>query len=1131
MRYVSLHNHTSFSFLDSTCNIKPMVARAKEMGYKALAITDHGNLFGAMEFYQECEKNEVKPILGVEAYIVEDIEEKSRSACHTVLLAMNNTGWENIVRLMSWANHPFNEGGGFYYNPRIDLKRLFEHHEGIIVLTACIHGLVNKAIIKDVEEGTKDAERLIGQFQEVFGDRFYLEVQQVNRPGKTYLPEQNTVLREARRLGKQFGIKCVATNDVHYIQKEDRLTHEILKAVASKQTLSTPPKTDTNPRGRIVFSGYDYYMQTDVEMLERFTEEEVHISEEIADRCNVKIEFKPASFMPRYSSELSDDEVYELMVDTCRKNVMRDRLFSKYDTAYVDRIKKEFADIKDAGLQHYFMIVHDICKHADSLGIARGYGRGSAGGSLVSYCLGITKVDPVHYGLFWERFYNRGRKGSMPDIDLDFCVERREEMIAYLREQFGDDRIYPMATISTLAGKAALKDVGRTLGMDFHYLNRITKKFPDKLQNPDKNKGQIILDAIEHVEYVKNLSEGIDEDVEKWNKVLEEEQLTPAQKELLERKIAERKTQLKMLFLHAMKLEGCKRQRSGHACAILMSDRSIDGIVPLSYDTRNKKLLTGWDMYTLEGLGYLKLDILGVKSVTVIDKIRKEIKRLKKPHSPSESETWDDPSVYSAISAGRTVGIFQLDAYLGQSWCQKVKPRNIEEWADVIALIRPAVLEAKMADQYVKAKDSGSIECVHDDLYDVFKPTQGVMLYQEQMIRMVQIMANFSLERSDVLRAAVGKKKLDKMKSLKPEFVEGCKAHGCDETMVENLWALIEVGAGYGFNKSHSVAYAFLGYAMAYYKFHFPVEYYKVMLDMAQNEQKPHEEIAKLYYDAMMHGVEILPPNVDLCNFEFEIHDGKIYYGFKHIKSIGRTAMKHIKKLKGVKSEDDLRNRIISNRITKGVLLPLVYAGVFDSIIDPATSDRLLMIQDLEIFFSLTDKRKMAVLDIMDAKKICYRQALFGWLNENDGKIRNAQLVDSILNQEMMPPAGTEHIPAMSQYEKEYLGIYMNYCDADRYPIGEGDIQKLGDIMRFNRRKHQYRTIVCIDEPKAIVSKKGNKLVLGEIFDTTGKATLMLFGDEYCTFKKTVLENRVLILTGEVSGGTFIVRNCQVPKL
>jgi DNA polymerase-3 subunit alpha len=1116
-KYVSLHVHTDYSYRDSICKIKPLVARAKELGYEALAITDHGHTAGALQFYKECKKQGVKPILGVEAYIVHRTEDKDRSAHHITLLAMNSTGWENITKLLSWANEH-----GFYYSPRINLEQLFKHHEGIIVLSGCMQSMFAKAMVADNVDG---AEKLAKEFKQVFGDRFYFEIQMVNRKGIDYIPEQNVILEETRKLSKKLGVPCVATNDVHYINKDDKLTHDIWKAISSNQTMKAPPKSKDNPRGRMVFNGEDYYIQTYKEMRERFTPKEITISVDIARRCNVELAFTPGAFMPRYDNNMSDDEVHDLLRKTCERRIREGRLFSAKDTEYVERAKKELRDIKEANLAHYFMIVDDVVSYADREGIPRGWGRGSVGGSLIAYSLGITKkIDPIKYGLIWERFYNKGRKGSMPDIDLDFCIRRRKEIIVYLREKFGNDRIYPMSTVHGLAGKMAIKDVGRALGFEFSYLNSITRFFPHKCDS--------ITDAVERVPRLKELSEGIDKHTVEWENELKTEE-NGLRKNDLRQKISERRTQLKMLFQHATKLEDCKRHRSTHACALVIADRSLVGQIPLIYDTGNKVLVTAWDMYDIEDLGYLKLDVLGLKSATVIEDIRQTLAANDKDPEIEKSEQLDDPHIYKMISSGRTIGIFQLESYLGENWARRVKPRNIEEWSDIISLIRPAVLETGMADQYVKAKKSGNIECVHEMVRDIVEPTNGIMLYQEQMIYLARIVAGFSLERADVLRHAVGKKKKDEMASLKDEFIAGCqKTGGCTQEEAEKLWSLVEAGAGYGFNKAHSIEYSFLGYVMAYYKFKHPIYFYKSMFEVAASESKTREEINKLYYDALRYGIAVKAPCLDLCNPGFEIHDGTIYYGFRLIKSIGKSHMKRIGKLRNLKNTHDLRTRITEENIGRGVVLPLLYAGALDTIVSPRR--RLDFAAELELFYAMTPLRQKALLRIGEKlleegvkDREVFKKALAAWNEQHGDKLKRNPRLKSMLRQVLSYKITSKDAMGVAEREREYLSVCMTCCEADFYRTKRTTAKHVGTVLSEYSRGSVIM-LACVSNSRYIKSKKGNDVIIAEITDTTGKMTAMLVGEAY-EANYRMMNSPVLYLKGRPQGSHFMIDKCKIP--
>ena len=1103
MNYIPLHAHSSYSFLDSCLNIQEYVQKGKELGMNSLAVTDHGNICGAMEFYKECKKNDVKPILGCEFYIAEHNPDKDRKSYHILCLAMNNRGWRNIIKLQTYANTSIKDGGGYYYKARIDIDTLFKHNEGIICMTACVGGLIPFHMVHDI----KKAHTLVQQFQEVFGDRFYLEIQDVNKPGKMYIPEQQVVIDVSREMSKKYGIPCVATNDLHYLNKEDHVSHEILKAISSRKTLNDPVRSDDCPWGRNKFSGYDYYLQTADEMLEKFEPEEVSITQDIADRCNVEITFAPASKIPNYNG-LSDDAAYEMLLKIARSKTKERRLFTSKDTVYVERIRRELADVKEASLAHYFLIVNDVCEFSDENKIARGPGRGSAGGSLLSYILNITGTDPIKYDLIWERFYNKGRKNSYPDIDLDFDVSKRVKIIEYLRRKFGFNKVYPMLTIGTMAGKAALKDTGRAIGLPFDYLNKITKKFPLKANTIEK--------AIKESKTLKKISQGVDKDVEEWTKDLEETS-NDIKKNVLKSNIRERKRQLKMLFKHALRLEGCKRQAGKHACAMIISDTDIDGDIPLSWNAKDKQHLTGYDMYTLEELGFLKLDLLGIKSVTVVDIIQDELKKAKIPHSPQEVMTYDDPKIFEMASRGLTKGIFQLESYLGVNWMKKVRPTNLNEWADVIALIRPALLETGLSQQYVDNKRAVEVEYLHDDLMSIFGSTQGVMLYQEQLLEVAKQIAGFSLVEADNLRKAVGKKLPEKMAEYKGKFLEKTTGNGYSQEMADELWRLIEAGASYSFNKSHSVAYAMLGYQMAYYKNYHPLQFYLAMLRMAQQEQKPQEEIAELYYDAKKYGIEICAPDINKSGLDFTIADNKIYFGFQHIKGIGKSSRKVFEHLKGVEKPRDLYGVIKKYNVTQNIMKTLILSGAFDESLMPYYEHRLDMWREIEIFYALTDKRLALIATSMKEQKISFKKAVQLWADEMGDKLRNDKLKDLIMNE------APNDVKAMAHHEEHLLGIPINYCKTYAY-------QSPSDELRFFKRGS---IVLCVSNVRTINGRE-RTFTMMTTYDGSDRKEATYFNDDKEVHRELFelgQESDVWLIGGQMSSyGSFVIKDVSIPS-
>lgn len=737
--YTPLHLHSSFSLLDSLCKVDDIVAKLKELGIKSCALTDHGNCWGHVRWQKACEKAGIKPIFGQEFYFVDDRLDKSqRKSFHLILLAETQEGLSNLYKLTTWANIPIEKSGGFFYRPRIDWHLLKKYSKGLICLTACIGGVVPRAMIDD---GYERAVERVNQFLKIFDkDHFYLEVQDVNEDDTTYLPEQKVVKKMSRQIAAEMGLKTVATADTHYIDRKDAYCHEILKCIYQKTTLAAPPRGPGEKKGRMVFPGYDYYIKSYQEMLQKFTKEEVDVTNEIADRCNARIPLKQ-NLMPSFDESKSDEEIYQMLVEKCREGWKEKNINKKNNKKeYEERIKRELADIKEANLQHYFMIVWDVVREANERKIGRNYSRGSAGGCLTSYLLGITTVDPIQYGLQFERFWNKGRKGSLPDIDLDFAIDRRDELIQYLKERFGRDKVFPMVTFNVETTKEVLQDVGRAQCFPFEYINKMTDKVPHTASK------KITLDeTIEKSDYFHAMAEdGIDDDVRKWEEELKSAEGAAAKK--LKEKIVNRKKKLISLFGVAKKIEGCHRHRSRHACALLVSNTNVFGRIPLCYDPSSKTMLTGFDMYDLEEMGFLKLDILGLKTISVLDKIH--------PDWMSFMGSFDDQKVYSLIGTGNTKGVFQLEKPLGRHWAKLIKPQSIEELGDVISIIRPAVLEAGLAETYVKNRNEGTTSYIHADLEDILAPTYGIMCYQEQLIKIAVKFAGFDLKEADGLRKA-----------------------------------------------------------------------------------------------------------------------------------------------------------------------------------------------------------------------------------------------------------------------------------------------------------------------------------------------------------------------------------------
>ncbi|MCK5610084.1 DNA polymerase III subunit alpha [Candidatus Pacearchaeota archaeon] len=784
--YCSLHTHSSFSIRDSCNRIDDLVTRAKDVGMKAISINDHGNVFGLIKMYKACQENNIKFVPGIEAYFTHDHSEKERSSRHITILVENNIGLENLYKLVTRSNLPGTRGGGFYFRPRIDWSDLKEFHEGLIILSGCMNSPINFEFWKneDYETGKKYAKEMI---KIVGKDNFFVELQNVNEKNNIYIPEQEIILEYSRRLASDLGVSACASNDCHITNKNDAFAHEVLKAIDARMTLDSPVVNRSKgiTRGRLVFSGFDYYVRSDKEMRQKFTDEEVETSSIIADRCNVTFPLGE-NHMPSFRG-MSDDDCYDFLVQECRKGWKKlDINGKKNKQVYLDRLKHELKEVKDARLHHYFMIVWDVCRFCCDNQIALGFGRGSCSGSLALYLLGITqRSDPIKYGLIWERFWNHGRKGSMPDIDLDIQPDRRDEVINYLREQFGDDKVMPMMTIGTMAAKEAIISCGKVIGLNSDYLHSITKLFPHKYKD--------LNDVIDMVPEIKDASKGIDANIKQWRK--EWKKATPGQQKELERQAKDRKDKLIKTFQVAKRLEGTVSNRGTHACAILLSDESIEGKIPTCWDAKSRSVLTGFDMYDLDDLGYMKLDCLGLKTLGVINSIDTDF------HNTVGE--FDDPEVYKALSRGKNKGIFQLESQLGVKWTKRQKPRTILDIADLITIIRPAALEPGLSEQYIKNRDNTKQkpQYLHPDLEPILASSEGCMIYQEQALEIAREMAGFTYQRADDLRKVLGKKLEEKLPEFEAEFKDGVMDKYDDQSLADELWEWLKHGAGYGFNK------------------------------------------------------------------------------------------------------------------------------------------------------------------------------------------------------------------------------------------------------------------------------------------------------------------------------------------
>ncbi len=882
--FVHLHLHSQYSLLDGANRLDDVLNTAVAMGMPAVALTDHGNMFGAIEFYTRAREKGIKPIIGVEAYVAQgsrfDRTPGRGSSNHLVLLARNEVGYRNLLKLTSSA---FLEG--FYYKPRIDKELLRKHSDGLICLSACLKGEVNEKIVRSQE---KEAEATALDFLEIFGEgNFYLEMQDHG------IPEQRLAADVVRRISKRTGIPLVISNDCHYHKKDDAFAHDVLLCIGTQKAFSDPD--------RMKYASDNFYMKSAEEIHQIFPDDHQAIENTIAiaERCDLVIPMEgyhlPEFTVPEghtlqgYFGKVVRDGLEERL-SILRKRGAK-RLQKNPEESYRARLEYEIQVIEKMGFAGYFLVVWDFIRYAKEQAIPVGPGRGSAAGSVVSWAMKITDIDPLQYDLLFERFLNPDRI-SMPDIDIDFCMRRRGEVIHYVSEKYGRDRVAQIITFGTLAAKAVIRDVGRVMGMPYTKVDRIAKLLPDM---------------------TKSLA-------------LAAREIDPLRIEM------EKDPEVKQVIDVGMRLEGLTRHASVHAAGIVITPRRLDELVPLYKVTKGdeEQIMTQWDMNIIEKLGLLKMDFLGLRTLTVIDDA---IKILKQQGIDLDLDNLplDDPEVFRLFCEGRTSGIFQFESRGMTDLLRRFKPSRFEELAALNALYRPGAMT--LVDEYIQRKQGKKFAYLTPEMQPILEETFGIIVYQEQVMLIGVAVAGFSMADADMLRKAMGKKKADVMAKMKLKFVDGAAGRGMPPQRASDLWDKIEPFAGYGFNKSHSVAYALVAYQTAYLKAHHPVAFMAAMLN---SELSSSDEIAKYIAECRTNmAIEILPPDVNESSYYFTVVDEKIRYGLGAVKGVGEGAIDSLlaarrrigrfQSLAQVATELDLR---LANR---KVWESLIKAGGFDA--------------------------------------------------------------------------------------------------------------------------------------------------------------------------------------------------------
>ena len=896
--FVHLHLHTEYSLLDGACKIGPLMKMVKELGMNAVAITDHGNLFGVIEFYKTALEHGIKPIIGIEAYLTPgDHKKKAKeSLYHITLLAENHEGYKNLLYLSTISYLE-----GFYYKPRIDKKLLQKYSKGLIALSGCLSGEIPRKILANDMEGARTA---LEEYIQIFGkENFFLELMDIG------LDENLTVNQALVELAKDFGVGIVATNDVHYLSPDDYKAHDILLCIQTGKKFHDPD--------RMRFQSREVYLRSPEEMWSLFssTPEALKNTLEIAERVNLELELDPAKVhLPTFKIPEGFANADEYLAFIARKGLEEK---GKTGKIYEERLNNELNVIKSVGFSGYFLIIWDIVRKAREMGIPVGPGRGSAVGSLVIYALGISELDPIEYNLLFERFLNTERI-SPPDVDIDFSDIGRDRIIKYVRDLYGEESVSQIITFNRMMARGVIRDVGRALDLSYQEVDKIAKMIPN---GPDV--------TIEKV-------------VEKNTELKEIFNGNPLYRELYE---------------ISTRIEGQVKNTSIHAAGVVIAPGKIYEYAPL-YKSPDGSITTQYDMKSLEQLGLLKVDFLGLRTLTIIQWTEEMIRERHDPDFDITKIPLNDKKTFKLISQGDTLGVFQLESSGFREMLRRLKPSKLQDLIAAIALYRPGPLKSGMVESFIKRKNGK--ERIHYDfpeLKPILEETYGVIVYQEQVMQIAAKLAGFTLGQADVLRKAMGKKKPEVMKKQREVFVKGAVALGHEKKKVEKLFDDIEQFAGYGFNKSHAAGYGLLSYRTAYLKAHYPNEFLCANMTAETHSQNFTEKIHQFVNEARRLKIKVVPPDINRSDYKFTLlEDGSILFGLSAIKNVGEAAVEEIVRArqKGgpFKSFKNFLERIDSRKVNKKVIESLIKAGAFDSI-DPNRAKLLEILPDL---YSKTQK-------------------------------------------------------------------------------------------------------------------------------------------------------------------------------
>lgn len=1036
-RFVHLHTHSHYSLLDGLAKIDDLVARTKELGMGAIALTDHGVLYGAVEFYKKAKAAGIKPILGVEAYIAPRdrfSKEPGERYYHLILLAKNNTGWHNLIKLISRAHLE-----GFYYKPRADKDILREYRDGLIALSACLSGEVNRMLLY----GKKDeARRAVMEYREIFGEgNFFLEIG--HHPN---IPEVAKIHKDIVALSRETGVPLVATQDIHYLSKDDSEYHDILLAVQTGNR--------TSDDDRLTLKADDFSLTSPEEMISKFADipEAIENTVKIAEECNVELELNK-TILPDFPKP--DGKSANIYLKELVREKIGNRFSKKEQNEEIEkRLNYELGVIEKTGFADYFLIVADMINWAKTHGISVGPGRGSAAGSIVSYILGITDINPLKYGLLFERFLNPERI-QMPDVDVDFADRRRDEVLAYLREKYGKDRVAQIITFGTMAARAAVRDAGRAMGLSYDFCDKLAKLVPFNFK--------------------------LKEALEKVPELAEAYQTSNDAKKLLDA---------------AGHLEGVARHASVHACGTVISKEPLTDYLPLQLAPQDKdNIITQFEMHSVEDLGLLKMDILGLRNLTVIEETARLVKEIHGENIDIVNLPLDDKKTFELLRAGNTTGVFQFESSGMRRYMKEIKPTEVEDLIALVALFRPGPME--LIPSFIKRKHGEEkISYLHHKLEPILKNTYGIGVYQEQMMQIARDLAGYTLPEADTLRKAIGKKIKSLLDEQKEKLISGMLKNGIDKRTAQAIWELFPPFARYGFNKSHAACYALIGYRTAYLKAHYPEEF---MASLLNTELDDIDRIAVLIREAKESGLEILPPDVNKSFVNFTPEGKTIRFGLLAIKNVGDEITRNIieERSRGgpFKNFEDLLGRVQHKDLNKKSLESLAKSGALDS----------LGIERNQILENIDDVLKFA-----------------SSLRKGAGSEKATSLFGSSLPRAALrlKPARSANKEEKLKWEKELLGFFLSDNPLNSYveKIKATQAKSIAEL-RSLQTVQMVRAAGLVSKIQKIITRTGQPMLFVKLEDLSSQKPieLVVFNNVLQRTAPVWQENCVVIADGKIS--------------